>query len=170
MRNRLTVALAAVLGLAFSATASAQTCLTAGCSVNTTAQVTIPTLQKLTLSTTTTVLGIPTIDNVDSAANPVQTTGPVVTGKANIPFSVTIAAGAANFTAPGTVVKPAGDLSWSLTGGGTYTALSTTAANLFSQTGTGGNQSVSIFYHAAWHSTDAPGAYSLAVVYTLTEP
>ena len=53
MRNRLTVALVAVLGLAFSATANAQTCTTAGCSVTTTASVTIPTLQKLTLSAIT---------------------------------------------------------------------------------------------------------------------
>lgn len=170
MRNRLTVALAAVLGLAFSATANAQTCTTAGCSVSTTASVTIPTLQKLTLSATTTALGVPTIDNVDSAANPVQTAGPSVTGKANVPFSVTIASGAANFTSPAGVTKSAGDLSWSLTAGGTYTGLSTTGANIISQTTTGGNQSVNIFYHAAWHSTDAPGAYSLAVVYTLTEP
>lgn len=170
MRNRLTVALVAVLGLAFSATASAQSCTTAPCSVSTTASVTIPTLQKLTLSTNLTALGVPTIDNVDSAANPVSTNGPSVQGKANVPFSVTIASGAANFTAPAGVTKSAGDLSWSLTSGGTYTGLSTTAANIISQTTTGGLQSVNIFYHAAWHSTDAPGAYSLAVVYTLTEP
>src|SRR5690348_10179402 len=81
MRNRLTVALVAVLGLAFSATANAQSCTTPGCSVSTTASVTIPTLQKLTLSATTTALGVPTIDNVDSAANPVATAGPTVTGK-----------------------------------------------------------------------------------------
>jgi hypothetical protein len=170
MRNRLTVALVAVLGLAFSATASAQSCTTAGCSVSTTASVTIPTLQKLTLSATTTALGVPTIDNVDSVANPVATAGPSVTGKANVPFSVTIASGAANFTAPAGVTKVAGDLSWSLTSGGTYTGLSTTGANVIHQTSTGGTTTVSIFYHAAWHSTDAPGAYSLAVVYTLTEP
>ena len=170
MSKRGTLALAALLGLALTAQASAQTCTTAGCAVSTTASVTIPTLQKLTLSATTTALGIPTIDNVDSAANPVATAGPSVTGKANVPFSVTIAAGAANFTAPAGVTKPAGDLSWSLTSGGTYTGLSTTAAQVIHQTVTGGTSTVNIFYHAAWHSTDAPGAYSLAVVYTLTEP
>ena len=170
MRNRLTVTLAAVLGLAFSATANAQSCTTAGCSVTTTASVVVPTLQKLTLSATTTALGVPTIDNVDSVANPVATAGPSVTGKANVPFSVTIAAGGANFTAPAGVTKVAGDLSWSLTSGGSYTALSTTGANVIHQTATGGTTTVSMFYHTAWHSTDAPGSYSLNIVYTLTEP
>lgn len=166
MRNRMIVALGAVLGLAFSATANAQTCTTAGCSVTTTASVTIPTLQKLTLSATATALTAPTIDQLD--VTPVADNGPTVTGKANVPFSVTISA-PAGFTTPAGA-KGAADVSWSLTSGGTFTPLSSTGANVIHQTTTGGSQNVSIFYQTLWRTTDAPGAYSLSIVYTLTEP
>ena len=166
MRNRLTVALAAVLGLAFSATANAQTCTTAGCSVTTTASVTIPTLQKLTLSAITTALTAPTIDQLD--VTPVADNGPTVTGKANVPFSVAISA-SGNFTTPAGA-KSAADVAWSLASNGTFTALSGTGANVIHQTTTGGNQTVNIFYQTLWRTTDAPGAYSLSIVYTLTEP
>ena len=166
MRNRLTVALAAVLGLAFSATANAQTCTTAGCSVTTTASVTIPTLQKLTLSAITTALTAPTIDQLD--VTPVADNGPTVTGKANVPFSVAISA-SGNFTTPG-AAKVAGDVAWSLASNGTFTPLSGTGANIIHQTATGGNTTVNVFYQTLWRTTDAPGAYSLSIVYTLTEP
>lgn len=166
MRNRLTVALVAVLGLAFAGTANAQSCTTAGCNVTTTASVTIPTLQKLTLSATTTALTAPSVDELD--VTPVADNGPTVTGKANVPFSVTISA-PAGFTTPG-AAKGAGDVSWSLASNGTFTPLSSTGANVIHQITTGGNQTVNLFYQTLWRTSDAPGAYSLSIVYTLTEP
>ncbi|HKV70136.1 MAG TPA: hypothetical protein VJN62_02770 [Gemmatimonadales bacterium] len=132
--------------------------------------VTVATVQKLILSSTTTALGVPTINNLDSAANPVSTVGPTVTGEANVPFSVTVSSATANFTSPPGVTKPAADLSWALSANGTYLPLTTGGTNIIHQTSTGASSGVTMFYHTAWYSSNAPGSYSINIVYTLTEP
>jgi hypothetical protein len=162
----MTLTFATLLTLAIALPAGAQTCNTAGCSVNTTVSVTVATVQKLSLSAAATALTAPTIAQLD--VTPVADNGPSVTGKANVPFSVTISAPAA-FTTP-TGAKPASDVSWSLATNGTFAALSSIGTNVLHVTGPGGNQTVSIFYQTLWRTTNAPGAYTLQIVYTLTEP
>ena len=180
MRNRLAVAaVAAILSLGLSSQASAQaTCTTAGCNLTDNLTVTVPTLQTLTISATSTPLSVPAITDLGGAAIPAVggDAGPNVTAKANVPFSVTIAAAAANysFTNTGTNTfadpgKSAANTAWSLAANGTYTALSTTAACI-ATSATPGNQAVSVFYRTSWNITDVPGSYSLNVTYTLTEP
>ena len=166
VRSALVMALLMALGLGSPPPARAQTCNTAGCSVNTTVSVAVATVQKLSLSATATALTAPTITQLD--VTPVADNGPSVTGKANVPFSVTIST-PSGFTTP-SGAKVASDVSWSLASNGTFTALSSTGANVIHVTGPGGNQTVSIFYHTLWRTTNAPGAYSLQIVYTLTEP
>lgn len=179
MRNRLTVAVAAILSLGLCSQASAQaTCTTAGCNVTDKLTVTVPTLQTLTISATTTPLTAPAITDLGGAAIPAGTgdAGPNVTAKANVPFSVTIAAAAANYSFVNTGTnafadpgKPSANTAWSLASNGTYAALSTTAASL-ATSATPGSQAFSVFYRTSWNITDVPGSYSLNVTYTLTEP
>jgi hypothetical protein len=165
------LAAAALLGLAVTTQASAQTCTTApSCSVNNTASVTVVAVMSLTLSSITTSLTVPTAANYDAAGVPDN--GPTATIKANKGYTLKIASSANTWTGSGgaNTTKASTDLTWSTAALGPFAGLSTTAATVVTS-GTGGSVSQPIFYQTLWHSaTDTPGTYSLVVVYTLSEP
>lgn len=96
-----------------------------------------------------------------------------LTIKSNKVYSLTVVAGAANFTsglgASGST-KPAGDLEVNLAAG-SYTALSTTAATLATAQARTDNQAYAIGYRTTYKlSQDEPDSYTLALTYSITTP
>jgi hypothetical protein len=97
------------------------------------------------------------------------TTGPTYQVQANRNYKVQISANAASFTGP--YAKPAGDLAWSTSAGGTFTGLTTTPADVSTGTPTVLSAAVGIFYKTTYNfAADIPGSYSLDVVFTLVAP
>lgn len=170
---RLLLISGATASLALVAPALGQTCTGSGCTVNNTASVTVGTVMRLTLSSTTTSLTAPNESAYDTGYQ--DDAGPTVTVKSNRPWNVQIKANAADWTASGTGAradKPAADLKWSRTDGSGYADLSTTSADVFASTQNATDDaSQAIFYRTAWNwGDDTPGSYSLVTVYTLTAP
>jgi len=167
--KRMIVGLAALLGLAVTSQASAQSCniAVASCSVATTVTATVPTIAKLTLSSVSTALNGPVDILLDSIA--VNTTGPSATVKANVGWHLQISS-AANWTGTGSAgSKLIGDFSWATSVAGSYNSVTTTAADI-ATSGTGSKTTQPMFYAVMWRTSDAPGSYNLAVTYTLTTP
>jgi hypothetical protein len=162
-----------VLALVLSATqAQAQnTCSANPCSVNDTVKVTVATVLRLTLGASATTLTAPNESAYDAGFQ--LDNGPVAGIKSNRAWTLKISANATTWTAANgaRAGKPAADLLWSTSSGGTYTGFSTTPATFFSgATGTG-NASSQIYYRTLWaYSADTPGDYSLVVVFTLSAP
>jgi len=168
------VAVAVVLA---AAPVQAQSCNIAdqpNCAVGTTASMTMPSLLRLTLGSTTSSLSAPaavTEFDTDGVVKK-ESAGPSVTVRANRGWAVTLKADAAEFTPGGgsTYAKPISDLEVSADNGATYTAISNasafsinngsaTASTIFSQ----------IKYRTRYSvASDAPGTYSLGITYTLT--
>lgn len=162
---------------------AAQTCtasLSGGAGSCSTAQfaatMTVNAVVQLTLSATTTALTAP--GSTDYDAGFVANTGPSATVQCNTTCRLQISSATALWTATTTVVsapartnKPASDLTWSTSAGGTFTGLSTTPVTVQSIPATGGSSPVPIFYRTtyAW-GLDTPGNYSLTVVFTLAAP
>ncbi len=169
--KRMIVGLAALLGLAVTSQASAQSCNintpSTNCNVATTVSATVPTIAKLTLSTVSTTLNGPVDNLLDSVA--VNTVGPSATVKANVGWHLQISS-AANWTGTGSAgTKLIGDFSWATTALGLYTSVTTSAADIVSSVA-GSKTTQPMFYAVMWRTSDAPGNYSLAVTYTLTTP
>lgn len=97
-----------------------------------------------------------------------QAAGGVLTHKGNVAHTVTVKANATTMTAStgGRADKPAGDVLWSLDGT-TFTALSTTAANV-ALSAAAGEYTKSLTYRLklGW-ALDKPATYSLGVTYTI---
>ena len=171
--------LAVALGLT-AGVAQAQTCAgntTAGCAVNTTASVTIPTLVELTVAGAGSIaLTAPT--SPDFTTGYVQNAGPTITVRANRAWTISIHTTAAtNWTYSGTEsgVKPISDLTWSSTSGGTYTAITTSAAAIVSNQARTNAGAPTIFFRTLYSNdfTDARNAassYSIPLVFTMTAP
>ena len=152
--------------------AAAQTCSinstatgTLTCTVGTTVSLTIPTMLRLTMSNftsgTSTTLTAPTLSDFDDVTGlaSVTTAGPSYVVKANRSYTVYVKANAANFThtvvnvGDPTYAKPISDVQVST---GSATPAST---------------SVPISYKVGYNiANDKPGAYSLALTYTLSAP
>lgn len=167
------VALAAALALV-AGTAQAQTasCFAVGsgtqsCSANTVVQVSVPTILKVVVTDSVTSFSAPS--DVDFDAGYKDYAAAVsVDVKSNATNTLTIAAGAANWTAPGSVTKASTDLLWK-TGAGTLAGLSTSAANVGS--GGKGTDTYTIDYRVLWdYANDEPGNYSLPVIFSATAP
>jgi hypothetical protein len=175
--------LLALLAMLISAEpVSAQTnCLTflvgVACSTNATAlpiTITIGRAIRLVASPATTTLTAPTPAIFNAGFS--QTTGPTLTMKANTPWSLAISAQTAVWSATNTgteaawTAKPASNLRWATSSGGTYTPFSTTPVTLSSGIATAGTN-ISLFYRTtyAW-TTDTPGNYQLQIVLTITAP
>ena len=151
---------------------SAQTCTGNPCNVTTTATLTVVDVLRLTLDLTATNLGTPS--EADFTAGNILSVGPVATAKANRPWTVSVQSTAAAFAYSGALtdpVKPASDLHWDTTVGGTYTnAMSTTAATLKTGAATAGT-SQGIFYKTLLsYLSDVTGSYALGVRFTLSAP
>jgi hypothetical protein len=130
---------------------------------------------RLQSSAASTTLTAPTPADFDAGFN--ATTGPTFTVSANAAWTLSLRAGSSLWTAvntspgaPARTNKPASDLTWSTAPAGTFLALSTTDASLFTGTATA-SKVTTVYFHTAYDWTlDTPGSYSMAVVLTLTAP
>jgi len=170
---------AMVLGTAICASqASAQCSGNAGsCNTTNTASVTVGALVKLGMSSATTSLTNPTADDVD-AGNVIPNAGPTFTIKANRSWTLKIKSqNATNWTYVGSDagVKPIGDLSWSTAANGTFAAITASDATFTSGASASNGTAAQVFFRTSWLSdftsaSNAPGTYSLPIVFTLTAP
>jgi hypothetical protein len=168
-----------VLGTAIGASqASAQCSGNAGtCNTTNTASVTVGALVKLGMTSTATALTNPTADDVD-AGNVIPNAGPSFTIKANRSWTLKIKSqNAANWTYVGSDagVKPIGDLAWSTASGGTFAAITAADATFTSGASSTNGAAAQAFFRTSWTSdftsaSNAPGTYSLPIVFTLTAP
>jgi hypothetical protein len=179
MRATRTLLAAMVLGTAIGASqASAQCSGNAGtCNTTNTASVTVGALVKLGMTSTATALTNPTADDVD-AGNVIPNAGPSFTIKANRSWTLKIKSqNAANWTYVGSDagVKPIGDLAWSTASGGTFAAITAADATFTSGASSTNGAAAQAFFRTSWtadftSASNAPGTYSLPIVFTLTAP
>ena len=169
---------AMVLAAVGATQANAQCSGNAGsCNTTNTASVTVCALDKLGMSSATTSLTNPTADDVD-AGNVIADAGPSFTIKANRSWTLKIKSGnATNWTYVGSNsgVKPIGDLAWSTSAGGSFAAITASDATFASGAGASNGASAQAFFRTSWLSdftsaSNAPGTYSLPIVFTLTAP
>ena len=170
---------AMVLGSAISVNqASAQCSGNAGsCNTTNTASVSVNALVKLGMGSAATALTSPTADQVEVGAN-IADAGPSFTVKANRSWSLNIkTTNASNWTYVGSNggTKPVSDLTWSNAVAGSYVGISTTDALLTSGAGATNGAAAQVFFKTVWAAgftqpSNAPGTYSLPVVFTLSAP
>jgi hypothetical protein len=180
--RKLAFAGAAACAVAISAQiAAAQSCSITStlaspppCSVTSTHTLTIPSLLTLTMSGFTSgtnmTLNAPTsMADYTSSTIQMPTTGPLYQVAANRNYQVQINAVTANFSGP--YAKPAADLAWSNTSGGTFVPLSITPAQIASGGPTTLTAAAGVFYKTTYNfAADLPGSYSLDVKFTLVAP
>ena len=167
-----------------AAPVQAQTCDVAStsgsavnCTVGTTLSMTVPSIMEMTLGGTSVTLNAPANIAAFNAAgqDTTSTVGPTFDVRSNRAYRVQISS-AANFTHTavangGTYSKPAGELFWSVDGGSTATAMTTTATDIGSGSATNASTQKTVTYLTAYDITkDKPGSYSLAVTFTLVAP
>jgi hypothetical protein len=179
MRATRSLLAAMVLVTAIGASqANAQCSGNAGtCNTVNTASVTVGTLVKLGMSSPSTSLTNPTADDVD-AGNVIADAGPTFTIKANRSWTLKIKSQNAtswDYVGSNAGVKPISDLSWSNAVGGTYAAISNTDATFLSGASASNGTPAQAFFKTSWVSdftsaSNAPGTYSLPIVFTLTAP
>jgi hypothetical protein len=135
----------------------------------------MPSLLTLTMSGFTSgtneTLNAPTsMADFTSSTIQMPTTGPTFQVQANRNYKVQISAATAAFTGS-TYAKPASDLAWSTSAGGTFAGLSTTPADVATGSATALSTAVGLFYKTTYNFVaDVPGAYSLDVKFTLVAP
>lgn len=148
---------------------------TASCPVGTTASMTMPSLLRLTLGSTTSSLAAPAaVGEFDPATGLVkkESDGPSVTVRANRGWSVTLQADAGTFTpalgATNGYAKPVSDLEV-FNGTSWATVSNSTAVSITSGTATASNVLSTIKYRTLYNvALDKPDTYSLGITYTLT--
>ena len=170
---------AMVLGSAISVNqAGAQCSGNAGsCNTTNTVSASVNALVKLGMSTAATTLSSPTADQVEVGAN-LADGGPSFTIKANRSWSLNIkTTNASNWTYVGSNggVKPISDLTWSNAVAGSYVGISSTDALLTSGASATNGAAAQVFFKTVWAAgftmpSNAPGTYSLPVVFTLSAP
>jgi hypothetical protein len=72
-------------------------------------------------------------------------------------------------------VKPIGDLAWSTAVNGTFAAITGTDATFASGASASNGTAAAAFFQTTWiadftSASNAPGSYSLPIVFTLTAP
>ena len=177
MRATRTLLAAMVLGTAIGASqANAQCSGSAGtCNTTHTASVTVGALVKLDMSSLTTTLTSPLATDVESGLS-LDNVGPTFTIKANRSWNLKVKSGnATNFTSDGAGVKPISDLSWAPTSGGTYSAITASDVTFASGVSATNSTPAAAFFRTSWAggfsaASNAPGTYSLPIVFTLTAP
>jgi hypothetical protein len=170
---------AMVLGSAISASqVNAQCSGNAGsCFTTNTASVSVNALVKLGMSATTTSLTSPTADQVDLGAT-VADNGPSFTIKANRSWTLNVrTTNAANWTYVGSNAgtKPISDLTWSNALAGTYVGISSSDAPFLTGASASNGTAAQAFFKTVWAAgftqpSNAPGTYSLPIVFTLSAP
>lgn len=170
---------AMVLGSAISATQASAQCSgnAGGCLTVNTASATVNALVKLGMSATTSTLSSPTADQVEVGAL-LADAGPTFTIKANRSWTLNIrTSNAASWTYVGTLggTKPISDLTWSNAVAGTYVGIGTSDALFLSGAAATNGTAAQAFFKTVWaagftQSSNAPGIYSLPVVFSLSAP
>jgi hypothetical protein len=147
----------------------------ANCSQAGSVSMTAGRVVRLQMSAGSTSLTAPTPADFDAGFN--STTGPTLTVSANAAWTLSIRASSAVWTATNTttgvaarVNKPSGDLKWSTSSGGLFTALTPTDASLVTGSATASSPTTLYFRTFYDWALDTPGNYSLSVVLTLTSP
>lgn len=157
--------------------AQAQGCSGSACSVTSTARLDVPALVALSVAGGGSLaLTAPTV--ADLATGYVDDAGPAITVKANRTWSLSVHTTAVtNWAYTGTQggVKPIGDLTWSRTTGGSYTAIGNTAAAVVTNQARTNAGAPTIFFRTLYSSDfsankNAAGSYSIPVVFTLSAP
>jgi hypothetical protein len=179
MRATRTLLAAMVLGTAICASqANAQCSGNAGsCNTTNTASVTVGALVKLGMSSAATTLTNPTADDVD-LGHVLSDAGPTFSIKANRSWTLKIKSqNAASWTYVGSDagVKPISDLSWATAANGTFAAITAADATFLSGASSTNGTAAQAFFKTSWTSdftsaSNAPGTYSLPIVFTLTAP
>jgi hypothetical protein len=172
---------AMVLGTAIGASqANAQCSGNAGtCNTTNTASVVVGNLVKLGMSSATTTLSNPTADQIDAGTS-LDNAGPTFSVKANRSWTLKIKAAPAvaglwDYVGSNSGQKPIGDLAWATSAGGTYTAISASDATFASNASASNGAAAQAFFRTSWSNDftnvgNAPGTYSLPIVFTLTAP
>lgn len=170
---------AMVLGSAISATQASAQCSgnAGGCLTVNTASATVNALVKLGMSATTSTLSSPTADQVEVGAL-LADAGPTFTIKANRSWTLNIrTSNAASWTYVGTLggTKPISDLTWSNAVAGTYVGIGNSDALFLSGAAATNGTAAQAFFKTVWaagftQSSNAPGIYSLPVVFSLSAP
>lgn len=174
MKSKFLTSLAAglvIVAIGASQAAAQSNCTGNNCTLTHKVKVTIPDLMKMTFDKDSTTLTAPVLTDfgTDSTATITNLAALNVTVQSNRKYQITLAANAANFSAPAGVTKPAGDLSWTTNGGTSWTAVTTSAANIVgsTQNPTFG-RSATVGWQTKWHFVnDQSGAYSLIMTFTL---
>lgn len=134
--------------------------------------ITVTAAVRMSLSSSSVALDAP--GGAEFEAGFGQTTGPVLTMRANRSWSVTVRAAQTTWTAsapPARANKPASDLEWGTASSGPFTGLTTSAVSLsVGPTATAGTV-IPLYFRVryAW-TLDTPGTYSLPIQLTVTAP
>ena len=179
-RNGFCAGIVAVVfsALAAFSTAEAQCTATgapASCNLSGSVSMTAGRVVLVQMSAGSTTLSSPTPADFDAGFN--ATTGPTLTVSANAAWTLHVRASTALWTAtntspgaPARTTKPAADLEWSTSSGGTFTALTTSDATLVGGSATASSATTLFFQTLYAWTLDTPGNYSLSVILTLTSP
>ena len=170
---------AMVLGSAISATQANAQCSgnAGGCLTVNTASATVNALVKLGMSATTSTLSSPTADQVEIGAT-LADAGPTFTIKANRSWTLNIrTSNVATWTYVGLLggVKPISDLTWSNASAGAYVGIASTDALFLSGASASNGTAAQAFFKTVWAAgftqpSNAPGVYSLPIVFSLSAP
>lgn len=170
---------AMVLGTAIGAEqVNAQCSGNAGtCNTTNTASVTLGAVVKLGMSSAATSLTAPTADQIEAGAV-IADAGPTFTVKANRSWTLNIkTTNPATWTYVGSFAgaKPVSDLTWSNAVAGTFSNIGSTDALFLSGATATNGTAAQAFFRTVWAAgftqpSNAPGIYSLPVVFTLSAP
>ena len=147
------------------------------CNTTNTASVTVNALVKLGMGASTTSLTSPTADQVEIGAI-IADGGPTFTIKANRSWTLNVkTTNASLFTYVGSFAgtKPMSDLTWSNAVAGTYVGISSVDALFLSGAAATNGTAAQAFFKTVWAAgftqpSNAPGVYSLPIVFTLSAP
>jgi len=176
-RSRIFVVLTVLAALGAGETRAQTSCTftnTVPCSFTLNVSLTPSNVLRLTLSSTSTTFSTPV--EADYTAGYIAAAGPTATAKANRAYLVTVDATTstwayASFGGLTNPSKPASDLKWATTVGGSFTNNVGSSATLLSGAGGTSGTAQSVFFRAALaYSVDRPGTYTLTVRYTLSAP
>jgi hypothetical protein len=147
------------------------------CNTTNTASVTVNALVKLIMSGPSTSLTSPTADQVEIGAT-IADPGPTFTIKANRSWTLNIKTtngGLFTYVGLNAGTKPMSDLTWSNAVGGTFVGISSSDAPFLTGAAASNGTPAQAFFRTVWAAgftqpSNAPGTYSLAIVFTLSAP
>jgi hypothetical protein len=176
--NRFLLATVVLGSLIGAKQANAQCSGNAGsCNTTNTASVVVGALVKLGMLTTITSLTAPAVADVEFGAV-IADVGPVFTIKANRAWMLNIKttnAGLWTYAGSSGGTKPISDLTWSNAVAGSYVGMSSSDALFLSGAGATNGAAAQAFFKTVWAAgftqpSNAPGTYSLPIVFTLSAP